>query len=167
MINVSRSTGSHYNDYRSCDVHQIYAAPKCDMFNLGLSYFHVPLTTVRHLLNVSTYYLPFLFKWTSSLDLRKGKPLQGYPLCEVPQHFNNSLQHTYTCSAHVVITDISAIAQGAVIFRINNPQNQHSDDNTDPRQSTKHWPSCKNSFKRQDNNFHKIPIFSQFPNISM
>jgi len=139
----------------------------CDMFNLGSSYFHVPLTTVRHLLNVSTYYLPFLFKWTSSLDLRKGKPLQGYPLCEVPQHFNNSLQHSYTCSAHVVITDISAIAEGAVMFRINNPQNQHSDDNTDPRQSTKHWPSCKNSFKRQDNNFHRIPIFSQFPNISM
>ena len=25
----------------------------CDMFNLGSSYFHVPLTTVRHLLNVS------------------------------------------------------------------------------------------------------------------
>ena len=28
------------------------AAPSCDMFNLGSSYFHVPLTTVRHLLNV-------------------------------------------------------------------------------------------------------------------
>jgi len=28
------------------------AAPSCDMFNLGSSYFHVALTTVRHLLNV-------------------------------------------------------------------------------------------------------------------
>jgi len=28
------------------------AAPSCDIFNLGSSYFHVPLTTVRHLLNV-------------------------------------------------------------------------------------------------------------------
>ena len=27
------------------------AAPSCDMFNLGSSYFHVALTTVRHLLN--------------------------------------------------------------------------------------------------------------------
>jgi len=26
--------------------------PSCDMFNLGSSYFHVPLTTVRHLYNV-------------------------------------------------------------------------------------------------------------------
>ena len=26
--------------------------PSCDMFNLGSSYFHVPLTTDRHLLNV-------------------------------------------------------------------------------------------------------------------
>ena len=26
--------------------------PSCDMFNLGSSYFHVPLTTVRHLLTV-------------------------------------------------------------------------------------------------------------------
>ena len=32
------------------------AAPSCDMFNLGSSYFHVPLTTVHHLLNV--YFLP-------------------------------------------------------------------------------------------------------------
>ena len=29
------------------------AAPSCDMFNLGSSYFHVALTTVRHLLNVN------------------------------------------------------------------------------------------------------------------
>jgi len=29
------------------------AAPSCDMFNLGSSYFHVALTTVRHLLNVA------------------------------------------------------------------------------------------------------------------
>ena len=28
------------------------AAPSCDMFNLGSSYFHVALTTVRHLLTV-------------------------------------------------------------------------------------------------------------------
>ena len=28
------------------------AAPSCDIFNLGSSYFHVPLTTVRRLLNV-------------------------------------------------------------------------------------------------------------------
>ena len=28
------------------------AAPSCDMFNLGSSYFHVALTTVRHLLNI-------------------------------------------------------------------------------------------------------------------
>ena len=27
-------------------------APSCDIFNLGSSYFHVPLTTVRRLLNV-------------------------------------------------------------------------------------------------------------------
>ena len=30
------------------------AAPSCAMFNLGSSYFHVPLTTVRHLLNVES-----------------------------------------------------------------------------------------------------------------
>jgi len=30
------------------------SAPLCDIFNLGSSYFHVPLTTVRHLLIVST-----------------------------------------------------------------------------------------------------------------
>ena len=29
------------------------AAPSCDMFNLGSSYFRVPHTTVRHLLNVA------------------------------------------------------------------------------------------------------------------
>ena len=29
------------------------AAPSCDIFNVGSSYFHVPLTTVRHLLNVT------------------------------------------------------------------------------------------------------------------
>ena len=28
------------------------AAPSCDIFNLGSSYFHVPLTTVRHVLTV-------------------------------------------------------------------------------------------------------------------
>jgi len=28
-------------------------ARSCDIFNLGSSYFHVPLTTVRHLLNVT------------------------------------------------------------------------------------------------------------------
>jgi len=31
------------------------AAPSCDMFNLGSSYFHVALTTVRHLLNVLVF----------------------------------------------------------------------------------------------------------------
>jgi len=35
------------------DVTRGRAAPSCDMFNLGSSYFHVPLTTVRHLLNVT------------------------------------------------------------------------------------------------------------------
>jgi len=30
------------------------AAPWCDIFNLASSYFHVPLTTVRHLLTVHT-----------------------------------------------------------------------------------------------------------------
>ena len=29
------------------------AAPSCDIFKLGSSYFHVPLTTVRHLLNIT------------------------------------------------------------------------------------------------------------------
>jgi len=28
------------------------AAPSCDIFNLSSSYFHVPLTTMRHLLTV-------------------------------------------------------------------------------------------------------------------
>ena len=31
------------------------AAPSSDMFNLGSSYFHVALTTVRHLLNVNSF----------------------------------------------------------------------------------------------------------------
>ena len=32
---------------------QSFMAPSCDIFNLGSSYFHVQLTTVRHLLNVA------------------------------------------------------------------------------------------------------------------
>jgi len=35
------------------------AAPSCDMFNLGSSYFHVALTTVRHLLNAQSHVTAF------------------------------------------------------------------------------------------------------------
>ena len=35
------------------------AAPSCDMFNLGSSYFHVSLTTVRHLLNAQSHVTAF------------------------------------------------------------------------------------------------------------
>ena len=36
----------------------------CDMFNLGSSYFHVALTTVRHLLTVSDALVQFLIVYT-------------------------------------------------------------------------------------------------------
>ena len=41
--------------------HSRSRAPSCDIFNLGSSYFHVPLTTVRHLLNVYTITLIVLY----------------------------------------------------------------------------------------------------------
>jgi len=56
------------------------AAPSCDMFNLGSSYFHVALTTVRHLLNAnfvrySTSSFPFISRHRQ-IDLHKQKVLQ-------------------------------------------------------------------------------------------
>jgi len=47
-ILVVGQTTKHMTHGSSCDV------PSCDMFNLGSSYFHVALTTVRHLLTVNS-----------------------------------------------------------------------------------------------------------------
>jgi len=44
-------TTKHMTQSRSWDVEAL----SCDMFNLGSSYFHVPLTTVRRLLNAAFY----------------------------------------------------------------------------------------------------------------
>ena len=48
------------------------AQPECDMFNLGSSYFHVPLTTVRHLLNVTLTTVHNLYNavWCSCVVVR-------------------------------------------------------------------------------------------------
>ena len=58
--------------------HVTRAQPECDMFNRGSSYFHVPLTTVRHLLNVTwswlrclSYRLTFNMAYTSSYKILK------------------------------------------------------------------------------------------------
>ena len=50
---MTRSSVGHgnYDDPRLKMSHS--GAPSCDIFNLGLSYFHVPLTTVCHLLTVA------------------------------------------------------------------------------------------------------------------
>ena len=45
------------------------AAPSCDIFNLGSSYFHVPLTTVRHPLNVTLTILTLRGHLSSSFTL--------------------------------------------------------------------------------------------------
>jgi len=40
---------------RSWDMEIMTTRPSCDIFNLRSSYSHVPLTTVRHLLNIWTF----------------------------------------------------------------------------------------------------------------
>ena len=50
LLTIQDSCSWSYD--KTYDTQLSWDAPSCDIFNLGLSYFHVPLTTVRHLLNV-------------------------------------------------------------------------------------------------------------------
>ena len=60
----------------------VRAAPSCDILNLGSSYFHVPLTAVRHLLNVvyvrlvSSVHCPFnsVIQVACAGDVNYGAP---------------------------------------------------------------------------------------------
>ena len=52
--NVARQHMTHSRSRNmEIDRPSVEDAPSCDMFNVGSSYFHVALTTVRHLLNVA------------------------------------------------------------------------------------------------------------------
>ena len=69
----------------SYDMWQTYA-PSCDMFNLGSSYFHVALTTVRHLLNVNRHAhhnTPLIYQEKNDNSTR----CKSKPDCSQPGYF--------------------------------------------------------------------------------
>ena len=68
-------------------VENVTFAPSCDIFNLGSSYFHVPLTTVRHLLIASQQSMTDGVCRLSSVRIRFcGSPisLAYVRLCVIP-----------------------------------------------------------------------------------
>jgi len=83
-------------------------APSCDMFNLGSSYFHVALTTVRHLLTVTFADTPVIIG---------GRAAGGRPTCSeaaAAAAVTDCEASTcitglaYTCSAHQSTAHLSS-----------------------------------------------------------
>ena len=71
---------------------------ECDMFNLGSSYFHVALTTVRHLLSVAEFYIEPMLPLVGDVDVMHHRSTQlavprGHPPpTQIPAEFSDYVQ---------------------------------------------------------------------------